>query len=680
MTEIIQGTTIKKIEAFCLAIAQSSDRKPQEHRLLKRYTIPKEYLYVALPIAITLGIYLPNLGGSYIGMDVPVYLKVMEGLDLWVVIKASFASFHGELVSGYYAPFAAISLAFDRLIASSSSPDAKVTLFINLLIHCLNGGLVYQLLRKLSIPMAMASLAALIFLIHPLQATSILWFAERKTLLSSAFCLLSLINYIAFRLTENRIKYFVSIVCFVAALLTKPVTATFPAILLFLELMDVKHWNKGFDHTNSMEWKDLKSGFKEGFKHLLPFLVLAGISVFLTMRSERAATLPFPWNVRPLIAGAALWFYISKILIPTNLVYVYPKWSPSLTNWVWYMPIIGTIPLLALIYRLRTRSALILGCACLFIPLSPALGIVPFGWYLKHSFVGDHFVYFSMMGAALILCYCVHAIANRKPSARPIFLIITASWLMFLGAQTFNQTKIWTNANSLWSHVIENNPLYAFAYMDLALDRLGLGKYEECRALLEKSLKLKPDSFSAHYFMGVLNAKQGFLDKAEESFRKAIKSDPEQPGPYNELGIIKMGEGKLSEAESLFKKAIGQPFLFDPYNNLGAVEMQMGQYAEAAENFQKALKMNGRSAKTAKTLANLGFSMLALNRSAEGMEALKGAVELDPELVEAQNELAVQYFRSGNYDEAGAHAEKALSLKPDIAESKEIMSKLQRVQ
>jgi protein O-mannosyl-transferase len=645
---------------------------------LKLREVSREYVPVVLSIAITLYIYLPNLGNAFIGLDVPTYMRIMGGLDLWPAVKGSFTSLHGELIPGYYAPFASISLALDSLFGASANPEAKVTLTINLLTHCLNGGLVFQLLRRFSIPLTVSSLAALIFLIHPLQATSILWFAERKTLLSSAFYFLAIMGYVSFRTRGKKLGYMMSIMCFGAALLTKPVTVTLPAVLLVLEWLDVKNCDNDSGWANGFNWDDLKAGSKEALKYLSPYILLAGISVLATMQSEKAAHLPFSLGLRPLIAGAALWFYLSKIVIPINLVYIYPQWSPSPHNWIWYLPILGTIPLFALLYKLRNKSVLMFGCFSFLIPLIPALGFVTFGWYLKHSFVGDHFLYLSMMGAALTISYIIHGIAHWKSYTRWACLVLTSAWLVFLGVQTFNQTKVWNNSGSLWTHVIENNPLYPFAYVELALDKYRLGEYEESRRLSEKCLELQPNYVSAYYFVGILNTKLGLYDKAEEAYRKAISMDPEKPGPYNELGVLKMTTGNFPEAADLFKTSISKdPLRSECYDNLGAVQMQMKQYEEAAANFRKALGINRRSAQT---WANLGFSMLSLNKSAEAMEPLKIAVELNPELADAQNQLAVLYFRAGNYDEAGSHAEKALSLNPDVAESKEIMSKLQRVQ
>ncbi len=341
-----------------------------------------EYLYVTAAILLTLCIYLPNLGNTFNGMDVPVYIPILEHSDLWTLVKTSFNPFANQIVSGYYAPLASIALTPDRLFSSSPDPQAKIPLIINLLIHCLNGGLVYYFLRRLGISCAVSSGAALIFLIHPLQATSILWFAERKTVLSTAFSLLSCINYTSFQQDGRGIFYWLCMLFFVLAVLTKPNTVILPIVLIGLDILNQAATNGGVG---------LGRRFIGSLRRLWPFFLIVALSVWLTLQTEKTDHLPFPWSWRPFIAAGAVWFYVFKVIAPVNLTYVYPKWNVSLSNWTQWAVLLSMAPLGVLLYMARNLRIPALAAALFFIPLVPALGFVPFGWYLRHSYVADHF-------------------------------------------------------------------------------------------------------------------------------------------------------------------------------------------------------------------------------------------------------------------------------------------------
>ena len=67
----------------------------------------------------------------------------------------------------------------------------------NVIIHCINGLLLFRILSFLRIPGSW--LAAVIFIVHPVQAESVGWITERKNLLSGFFYFLSLYYFLVFR-------------------------------------------------------------------------------------------------------------------------------------------------------------------------------------------------------------------------------------------------------------------------------------------------------------------------------------------------------------------------------------------------------------------------------------------------------------------------------------------------
>src|SRR5208337_5121761 len=81
-----------------------------------------------------------------------------------------------------------------------------------------------------------AWLAAAVFALHPVCVESVAWISEQKNTLSLVFYLLSALAYLGFDGSRGRPgagrAYVLASLLFVAALLTKSVTATLPAALL----------------------------------------------------------------------------------------------------------------------------------------------------------------------------------------------------------------------------------------------------------------------------------------------------------------------------------------------------------------------------------------------------------------------------------------------------------------
>jgi hypothetical protein len=157
------------------------------------------------------------------------------------------------ILSGYSGPLGRpVSLASFLLNdqAWPSQPDSLR--YTNILIHLLNGVLVFILLRtvfrlaevRCLEPVALAVTALWVF--HPIQQAPVFLVIQRMTLLSGTFCLLALIFYVnarCFRSGLLRIWGFlaVSLCCVVASMFSKENGVLFVSYALVLELVLLLH-------------------------------------------------------------------------------------------------------------------------------------------------------------------------------------------------------------------------------------------------------------------------------------------------------------------------------------------------------------------------------------------------------------------------------------------------------
>jgi hypothetical protein len=139
-------------------------------------------------------------------------------------------------VKGYYQPVTMVSLMLDYLI--SGSTDLYSFHRTGMILHILNSLLLMLFLYLLFKNKLAAFIPAFLFSIHPLAIGIIPWVAERKTLLSTAFALISMILYALYVKSGKNIKsryYWLAIIAFILSLLSKPLAVSLPIILLILD-------------------------------------------------------------------------------------------------------------------------------------------------------------------------------------------------------------------------------------------------------------------------------------------------------------------------------------------------------------------------------------------------------------------------------------------------------------
>ncbi len=125
---------------------------------------------------------------------------------------------------------------------------------VNLILHAISTLLVWRLLTQLAVPGAW--LAAAIFGVHPVEVESVAWITERKNVLSCALALGALLAWFRFDHPDlhredpatqgNWRFYLLAIALYVAALLSKTVTVTLPAVILVIDW-----WKRG-----RLTWRD----------------------------------------------------------------------------------------------------------------------------------------------------------------------------------------------------------------------------------------------------------------------------------------------------------------------------------------------------------------------------------------------------------------------------------------
>jgi tetratricopeptide (TPR) repeat protein len=550
---------------------------------------------------------------------------------------------------------------------------------VNVALHAISAYLVVLIVRRLALPGAW--LAGLIFALHPVFVEGVAWISEQKSTLSGAFCLTAALVYLNFDRTRRRQQYFLALGLFVLALLSKTVTATLPAGLLV-----VFWWQRG-----RLEWR-------RDILPLLPWLVVGASAGLFTAWVESAPEfigahgpeyeLSLPQRL--LLAGRVPLFYAWKLMWPSNLIFLYPRWTIDPSEWWQYLFPLATVALAGvLVFLARKNRGPLAGFLFFTGTLFPALGflnVYPF----RYSYVADHFQYLAALGLIVPAAAWLTALAGRLSPSKTAAVALSALLLAILGGLSWRQSGLYRDYETLFRETLARNPDSALAHNNLGtLLMQKPGGIPEALAEFEAAVRLKPDYPDYRVNLGLaLSHTPGRLADAIKQYETALLSDPNYYAAHLNLGLaLTQVPGRLPDAIASQKKAIelsrkalqGQPGSWQAHLNLGIAYAQMpDRQADAIAEYLTALRINPKSA-----LAHfhLGNSYHKLGRLPEAVEEYRASLSIDPDFLEAHYELAYALAQiPGRVPEAIAACQSMLHLDPGNEAGQKLMASLLQFQ
>ena len=107
-------------------------------------------------------------------------------------------------------------------------------------------------------------------------------------------------------------------------------------------------------------------------------------------------------------------------------------------------------------------------------------------------------------------------------------------------------------------------PGHFYAWNNLAINLVTLGKNIQARDAIAKGLALNPIDRPLHHTLGSLFLRQNKFNKAEEAFKRAITLGYDAYATRNDLSLALISQGKLKEGlaeyevrwQQLYKNAV----------------------------------------------------------------------------------------------------------------------------
>src|SRR5213595_2210687 len=384
-------------------------------------------IFAVILAVVTIFAYRPAWHGGFLWDDDDYIIKneLLTAPDGWQRIWFSLDS------PSQYFPFTYSTFRIEHALWGLNTTGYH---WVNLLLHIGNALLVWAVLARLRVPGSW--LAAAIFALHHVQVESVAWITERKNVLMGFFFLLTLLGWIVF--IDERTKrpwpfYGLALVFYVLALSAKSTACTLPAALLLILWLQKRRINT------------------RRLIQILPFVILGMGMGLLAVWWERyhqgtsRAVFAFLTPIeRILIASRAVWFYLSKLIWPSNLTFIYPRWNISPQHPLDYTWLLAGIVLCAAIYFVRRyvgRSAEV--AAVFFVAtLSPVLGFIML-YTFRYTFVADHYQYLACIGPITLVSAATGNWSERFKEIRPFILTLAAVVVVILAVLSWRQSSMY---------------------------------------------------------------------------------------------------------------------------------------------------------------------------------------------------------------------------------------------
>lgn len=508
------------------------------------------------------------------------------------------------LDSNYYRPFLLLSFAFNY--ALHGLKPLGYHLFNNGL-HIASGVLIFLLLQG-TLKRRAAFLAALLFLIHPLQTEAVTYISGRGDSLSVFFMLLALWLFIkAQALVRGTANYWLllagSLLLQVLAVLSRETAALFPIfpMIYYIAFLTTKPFFRAF---------------KEALIKSLPYWATTVVYFILRLTVfnfkntlnfySQANEYTQHLSYRLYTFGGALWGYFKLIFAPVGL-HMERDLPVKTSLFQWPVPLAGAI-LSAIIlvgvilfrkskhptpntYNNLEPKLWFFGWFWFFAALGPVSGIIPI-----NALIYEHWLYLPLIGFFTLAGFYIDRLLNfLRTGSRPLFymfFIFLVGYLGFLGGAAAARNLAWGDPPAFYEDTLRYSPDSVRVINNLGNLYSERGELDKAIAAYEKAVNSPSGNIFAqpHYNLGNIYRDRGQIDQAVMKYRQAMAVDPNFPFAFQNLAVIEANRGNLAEATTLLEKVKTlRPREPKVYYNLALLYLAQNQHEPALSNLRQGL-------------------------------------------------------------------------------------------
>ena len=547
---------------------------------------------------------------------------------------------------------------------------------INLMLHLCVGIMLYFLTMELltienpaltptfqRLPLAVS----LIHIFNPINVESVTYLSSRSSVLVTLFYLSSFYLFIRFVNSKEKKKKWknvhypiVILFLFYLGLGTKEIIVTLPIIaILYLWV-----------HSST-----------KNFHKFLPELavILIPLIIYLLYRYVQMGNLlviktdPYSYMIdRSLYIltqiKVVISYYFVKLIFPINL-----NFEPDIRlvsgflDWEWVVSlIIGVCIAIGIFYQ----KSILLKCAFIWalITILPTSSIIP----LK-QIATEHRTYLPGLGINMGLgILFLRGVSHRKLIPPTLFI-----FLVIYGLLAMKRSLDYRSEINLWQDTVRKSPYKSMVHNNMGTAYLSKERLKEARKSFEVSSALSPSSTDPYINMGHIDARNKEWDKAKLKYDLALKLGANRSQVFFNSGLMRLKLNKPAEALPFLLEAIKiknhRPLY---HQELGNAFRMLKQYDSALKSYRKVLELEPNYVEAQNNIGVIFWNLKVLDKAElEFKKAL--AIE---DKTKIHNNLANLYIAKKQFSKAIPHLKTVIKRKPNDSRARNLLHVVEIIQ
>lgn len=465
-----------------------------------------------------------------------------------------------------------------------------------------------------------ALLAALLFLLHPVQTQAVTYVVQRMASMAGLLALLATWLWLRGRRSPRPAGWLAGAgLAWVAAVLTKENTLVLPLVVA---------------GTEALLSPELPAWLR---RRRLPVLAGAAAAAALgiwmvsrywtTIQSEQVR---FGLSVgdRLLTQSRVVALYLSLLAWPLpsrlRVDYDFPPSHGLLTPPATLLALAALAALVVLAWRLRRRQPLVSFAVLWFLG-----NLAVENSFLPVDLVFEQRLYLPSFGPFLLAAATAVEALERWLGPRPArSWLAVAPVLALLGVATDRRNALWNDPAALHAQVLADQPGNVLSLLTVGKEAMDRGDVDGAERSFRAVLALQPSNPRALGNMGNVARARGELPQAERWYRRSLAVANGEDAPREGLGVVLAEQGRSAEAEREFRTIVEH----DPRNaraltDLGTLRAQRGDLPGALDWYARGAAADPASAFP---LVGRARTLLAAGRAVEALASAEEALRREP--------------------------------------------------
>jgi len=544
---------------------------------------------------------------------------------------------------------------------------------VNLLLHILNGWLVFAIFRTVLGRPWPALFAALLFVVHPIQTEAVAYVSGQRDVLFTTFYLAGFLSFLQYRATTD-VRWLGAVaLAYLLGLLSKEMAITLPLLCAVYDL--VRHLPGAASGVAPSVWKAVLDSLRGAISRdrwlyaAGGALLAVALFYFVFVANPSHQRTLYGGGLGPTVNTGAriIVHYLKQMVFPLrlNADYSYNAFPVS-TSVADPRGLLAGLLLAGIGYGLirlllRVDRWAAFGGLWFFLTLLPVSQIIP-----HHELLAEHFLYLPSIGFCVAAAYAVERGLALRRYVVPVMAGF-ATLLLLLGVRAVVRNRDWKSELTLWTKTAQTAPQSARVRLNLAQALRGHQRYEEAIEQFRAYSAIQPTSSSGEIGIGDTYRQMGRHADASAHFRRALERSPDSAAAAVGLAQVYVAMGQADQATEIARRVLSAQFHDEEsYRRLGDAFGTAGLHAQAVEAYRKGVELNPLDFKLH---SSLGKAHVALGQHEQGIAAYRAALKVRPGSPSIRNYLGAAYLEAGQAEVAAEVFREAVRLAPDYAEA-----------